>query len=40
MYSYTTQTYGGYPHSMIAFQSAYTFGYGKQVSHSNERRPD
>ena len=27
-------------HSKISFQAVYTFGYGKQVSHSNERRPD
>lgn len=40
LYSYKTQYFSGYPHSMIAFQVCYTFGYGKQVSHSNERRPD
>lgn len=27
-------------HIEFSFQAVYTFGYGKQVSHSNERRPD
>lgn len=39
LYSYTTQNFSRYHHSMIAFQVCYTFGYGKQVSHGNERRP-
>lgn len=40
MYSYSTQSFSAYGHSMITFQCVYNFGYGKQVSHNNERRPD
>lgn len=40
IYSYKTDTYGEDAHSRVRLRVVYTFGYGKEVSHSNERKPE
>lgn len=40
IYSYAQTNYGQNSHSHIGLKATYTFGYGKQVSHQNERTPD